>query len=154
MQRIEKKIADISALESALELGPQASVEEAVGKMLQHRASCVLITMGGRVCGIFTERDFLNRVAGAGRSSADTRLEEVMTPDPECLGAEHSVAYAINCMVTEGFRNVPVVDANGRLAGVLTARGVIEHLVEIFEEAEAAAADPALDEWVDEGGGA
>src|SRR5574341_633826 len=69
-----------------IRLSPDATVDDAVSKMVDHRrAAVVVVTLEGRLTGIFTERDVLTRVVRERRDPARTRLAEVMTPTPEAL---------------------------------------------------------------------
>jgi predicted transcriptional regulator len=76
-------------------------------------------------------------------------LGEVMTRTPRTLRPRDPVAFAINWMAVEGFRNVPIVDDGGEVMGVLTVWDVMRHLEDIFDEIDAtprlisAAADPS-----------
>jgi CBS domain-containing protein len=90
-----------------------------------------------QLAGIFTSRDFLNRVAARGGDPATTELASVMTRSPRTLGPDDPVAFAINWMAIEGFRNVPIVDDAGAVLGVLTVWDVMRHLGEIFDEIDA-----------------
>jgi CBS domain-containing protein len=113
-----------------------ATVQEAIERMLAHRQAGVLVVDGeGRLTGIFTERDVLTRVAGHGRDPRDTRLDAVMTRQPEALRPGDRVAYAVHCMSVAGYRTVPLVDAVGRPLGVVTVSDVIRWLAGLFPEA-------------------
>ena len=113
-----------------------ATVSEAVQRMLGRRQAGVLIVdAGGRLIGIFTERDVLTRVVGAGRDPEKTRLSEVMTRNPEALTATHRIAFAVHCMSVAGYRTVPLVDAEGRPIGIVTVNDVIHWLAGLFPEA-------------------
>ena len=82
--------------------------------------------------GIFTERDVLLRIVDRGKNPATLPLSEAMTPDPDVLSVNATVAYALNRMSVGGFRHVPVVDAEHRPAFVVSVRDVVEYLVEAF----------------------
>jgi CBS domain-containing protein len=113
-----------------------ATVAEAIERMLARRQAGVLIVDAeGRLTGIFTERDVLTRVAGRGRDARQTRLAEVMTRDPEALGVNDRVAYAVHSMSVAGYRTVPLVDADRRPIGVATVNDVIRWLAGLFPEA-------------------
>ena len=121
---------------SPLVFGRRDSVSAAMNAMqLQHRG-CVLITQDGTVAtplvGIFTERDVLNRIIGQGRNPALIQLDEVMHEDPESLPTTASVAWVLNKMSVGGFRHVPVVDDDGRLAFVISVRDVVQFMVDHF----------------------
>lgn len=113
-----------------------ATVDEAIARMLARRQAGVLVVdEGGRLTGIFTERDVLTRVAGPGRDARATRLHEVMTPNPEALSSGDRIAYALHSMSVAGFRTVPLVDDERRPVGVVTVSDVIRWLVDLYPEA-------------------
>ena len=117
-------------------LPPDASVAEAVTRMVDsHRAGVVIVDPAGRLVGIFTERDLLTRVVRQGRELGRTRLEEVMTVDPEALTPDDRICFAINRMHNAGYRTVPLVDADHRPIGVVTVNDVVGWLARVFPEA-------------------
>jgi CBS domain-containing protein len=117
-------------------LRESATVQEAIERMLARRQAGVLVVdADGRLIGIFTERDVLTRVMGAGRVARDTLLRDVMTPDPESLRPDDRICYAINRMHAGGFRSLPLVDEAHRPIGIITVNDVVRWLAEIFPEA-------------------
>ena len=128
----------IAALEPAepICLGETATVAEAIACMLERRQAGVLIVDStGRLAGIFTERDVLTRVAGAGRDVTRTVLQDVMTANPEALSAADRIAYAVHSMSVAGYRTVPLIDADRRPVGVVTVSDVIRWLAHLYPEA-------------------
>jgi CBS domain-containing protein len=128
----------IAALEPAepICLAGTATVAEAIARMLERRQAGVLIVdAAGRLAGIFTERDVLTRVAGAGRDATRTMLHDVMTRNPEALSAGDRIAYAVHSMSVAGYRTVPLVDADQRPVGVVTVSDVIRWLAHLYPEA-------------------
>ena len=121
---------------SPLVFGRRDSVSAAMNAMQMQHRGCVMITEDGTVgtplVGIFTERDVLNRIIGQGRNPALIQLAEVMHEDPESLPTTASVAWVLNKMSVGGFRHVPVVDGQGRLAFVISVRDVVQFLVDHF----------------------
>lgn len=152
MRRIQKSIAECIARAEFVALGPDDSVAAAAAAMTDKGHDCVLVIEGDRLTGIFTERDYLNRVAAQRRDPVATRLSDVMTPDPETLHEDDQVNYAINRMAERSYRNIPVVDRDGKPLSVLDVRLVMAHLIKVFAEVERD--DPELaGEWIDIGGG-
>ena len=127
------------------------TVAAAVDKMKTTSTEGVVVLDGDVLVGVFTERDFLNRVAGAGLVPGDTAVKDVMTPDPEYLSVSDEIAYAINKMAVGGFRNVPLVD-DGKVVAVLNVHDVIGHLFDLFAEASDRESSE-LNPWTDVGGG-
>ncbi len=114
----------------------QTPVARAVELMRARKVSAVLVVERAkprRLVGIFTERDLVNRALPA-RGWARARVEKFMTRAPEALRAGDPVAYAVNKMSVGGFRHVPVVDEGGRPAGVVSARDVLQFVVELGPE--------------------
>ena len=128
--------APISALEPALPIcvKPTLSLGETVKTMQKHNIGCVLITQDQDLLGIFSERDLLMRVYGTD-ISPKAAISEVMTPHPECLEPHHPLAFALNRMSMGGYRHVPILDENGRPAGIISVKDIVTHLVEHAPEA-------------------
>lgn len=119
-----------------IRLPPEATVEEAISKMVDNRrAAVIIVDAEGHLIGIFTERDVLTRVMRQKRSPEQTKLVEVMTPDPETLAPDDRVCYAVNRMHVGGHRSIPLVDADHRPLGIVTVNDVAKWLAEIFPEA-------------------
>jgi len=111
------------------------TVHDAIQAMLGGRQAGVLVVdAGGRLTGIFTERDVLTRVAGRGLDARQTTLRDVMTRDPEALEPTERVGYALHCMRVAGYRTIPLVDADRRPVGVVTVTDVVRWLGDLFPE--------------------
>jgi CBS domain-containing protein len=112
---------------------PLATVEEAV--KLMHRegvGSVVVVSPEGKVLGIFTERDLV-KLIGEGKPLT-TRIGDVMTRDPVTVYEDDTVTKAAMLMTEKGIRHLPVVDREGRLKGVISARDVASVLARYKEE--------------------
>ncbi len=131
------------------------SVAEAAVMLANLGSGCVLVEKDGRLTGIFTERDFLVRVAAQARDSNALEVREVMTSDPECVEEWAPVAYAVNRMAIGGYRNIPVVTRDGKPLGVVTVFDVVDYLMQIFKELPSSGAEQGEGEgdWLDIGGG-
>jgi CBS domain-containing protein len=84
-----------------------------------------------RLVGIFTERDFVNRVVAAG-ADVSLPVERVMTPAPKVVRLGGSVHAAVEMMEQGGYRHLPVVGERGEPVGVLSVKDVMRYLVEYF----------------------
>ena len=88
--------------------------------MSEKQAGSVLVVdSNGRLVGIFTGRDAVQRVVAAGRDAVQTRLADVMTAEPNTMPPNNSAIEALRLMWDGGFRHVPVVD-DGRIVGVVS----------------------------------
>ncbi len=78
----------------------------------------------GRLAGIFTERDALNRVLAEGRDPDSTPLSGVMTRDLVMLGPQTAATLALHVMSEAGFRHLPVVE-NDEVYGIISLRDFV-----------------------------
>lgn len=124
---INDTLADV-VTQPPLILDVRTPLVNAIRVMRNERRASVLVVECERLVGIFTERDILMKVAGTSIDLQQTSLSEVMTPEPVTLPADSSVAYALNLMVIEGFRHIPMVDDDDRPVAVVSMRNLIEYL--------------------------
>src|SRR6266851_8233915 len=88
--------------------------------MREGNRGAVLVVSNGTLVGIFTERDVLMKVAGQPTDVGHTEVSQVMTVDPVTLPVEATVAFALNKMLIEGFRHIPLVDDQHRPVAVVS----------------------------------
>jgi CBS domain-containing protein len=100
---------------------PGDTVRAAAKRMAEQACSSILVCEGGRLLGIFTERDLLARVVAESRDPDKTRLEEVMSADLDTIGPDEPVVEAIRRMDEFSYRHLPVVEG-GKVLGVVSWR--------------------------------
>ncbi|HIE22298.1 MAG TPA: CBS domain-containing protein [Acidimicrobiia bacterium] len=127
----EERTVDIEELASrnVVSVTPGTPVRKAVDLMRQERVGSVAVVVDGAMEGIFTERDLVAAVA----EFADLDREPVsswMTPDPDTLGPETSVAEAAEWMLATGYRHLPVVNELGQLRGMVSVKDVLWAITE------------------------
>jgi CBS domain-containing protein len=125
-------IRGLPTLKEPVCVDPADTVRKAIDEMNRHRVGCVLVEEGGRLVGVFTERDVLGKIAPGGIDIDRTRVAEVMTRDPECLTPDDGVAYALNKMSFGGYRHIPLVDDDGRPVGIVAMRNIVDFIVALF----------------------
>ena len=101
-----------------------ASVREACELMATNHVGAVLVMEDGRLDGIFTERDALNRVLAARLDPDTTTLGDVMTRDPITLSPQTPVTEALRLMSEIGFRHVPIVEQE-EVHGIISLRDFV-----------------------------
>lgn len=111
-------------------VGPDAPVMEAVRLMGRHTVGAVLVEEEGKLRGIFTYRDLIDRVLLARCNPEATTVRQVMTCAVESIGREGSYADALRVMIERDYTYLPVVDAEQRVLGTVSLRGLLEHRVE------------------------
>jgi CBS domain-containing protein len=98
----------------------------------------VLVTdADGRLLGVLAERDvFARLVAGREQTAMDLAapVETLMNTTPHTLRLDQPVRAALELMETGTYRNIPLVDADGRVEGIVRPLDVIRYLAESFPE--------------------
>ncbi len=112
---------------------PLTTVEEAVKLMYKEGVgSVIVVSPEYKVLGIFTERDLI-RLVGEGKPLTLT-IGEVMTRDPVTVFEDDTITKAVTLMAERRIRHLPVVDREGRLKGVISARDIASVFSKYLEE--------------------
>ncbi|MEX0342793.1 MAG: CBS domain-containing protein [Erythrobacter sp.] len=112
-------------------------VREAVALLASKRIGALPITDGGKVAGIFSERDVIYRLADEGDACLSRPLGEVMTAPAITVERSTLVLNALALMTRRRIRHLPVVDG-GEMCGFISIGDLVKaRLDEIEHEAEA-----------------
>ena len=112
-------------------------IDQTLQCMVDRKVGCALVTEGDgngavpRLVGIFTERDFVDRVVAAELDVAKP-ISGVMTPSPKTIQNSQSIQSAIELMEGGGYRHLPVLMEDAQPAGVLSVKDVVHYLVGYF----------------------
>jgi CBS domain-containing protein len=109
---------------------PEDSIRNVLRLLREARSGVAMICRDEKLLGICTERDLIRVLAAEGNLGAS--ISTIMIREPAMLQPRDSLATAINLMSGRGFRQVPIVDAGGRIQGVLSAGAILHYLVEHF----------------------
>jgi CBS domain-containing protein len=107
---------------------PEASVEEAIGLMLEAGIGSVAVCDGPRLVGILTERDVLKLAAGGARMD-ELQARQVMSTNLVTVQAADDVLDVARLMSEHRVRHVPVVHGEN-LLGIVAMRDVLDALAE------------------------
>ncbi len=122
----ERTVFQSMSQRHVISLGPNANLYEAACVMT--RANCgsvLIIDTSNTLLGIVTERDLMTRVMAKGLDPSSTHCSTVMTRSPRTVPPETKVADAVLLMIERGFRNLPVITAEGKILGVFSARDAL-----------------------------
>jgi CBS domain-containing protein len=104
------------------------SVLKALQIMAETNISAVMVTEGGKIIGIFTERDYTRKGELKGRAAADTSVRSLMTGEMMTVSPESSIEQCMQLMRQYRIRHLPVV-AGGAMVGMVSMRDVVEVLL-------------------------
>ena len=98
---------------------PDATIREAAGLMIAQGRSAILIDSRGEL-GIVTDVDLRDKVVAPG-ASGEAAVSTIMSAPVKTVGADVMAAEAAIAMMEAGVNHMPVVDAGGRVLGILSA---------------------------------
>ncbi len=108
---------------------PDATVLQALKLMAKENIGAVLVMQEGKVVGILSERDCVRKLDLDGRTSAATRVDDIMTSDVLYVEASQSIDECMAVMIDKNIRHLPVFE-NGTLLGVISVRDVLKEVVD------------------------
>ena len=129
---IDRPVGDVLKGKSSpnlLSVASTATVVEAVALMDEKGLGSVLVRdAGGKMAGIFTERDLMRRVVRQGRDPKTTPMSAVMSPDVRQVPATESIVEVLRIRVEHGYRHMLVAEG-AKPAGVVSIRDLMASLI-------------------------
>jgi CBS domain-containing protein len=98
---------------------PDITVFEAIKLLAEKNIGALPVLEGGKVIGIFSERDYTRKVALAGKSSKGTRVREIISTDVVFVTPETTVEECMRLMTQNRIRHLPVCQ-DGQLVGFIS----------------------------------
>jgi CBS domain-containing protein len=113
-------------------ISPQATVYDALELMADKNLGALVVTEGGEVVGIFTERDYARKVVLKGKTSKIATISELMTPDVLYIGLDDTMENCMALMTEHRTRHLPVLES-GKLAGLVSIGDVVKAVISAHE---------------------
>ena len=96
--------------------------------MSEANVGAIVIQDGNQPSGIFTERDYLRKIALEGRSSRDTPVSQVMSSPLITVEPGESTHAAMEVMTERRCRHLVVVEESG-MVGIVSLGDLVKHLL-------------------------
>jgi CBS domain-containing protein len=120
-----KQIGEIIEGHPLFHVAPADSVREVARTMSKNKVGAIAVLDGGKLVGIFSERDVLTRIVAEGRNPDETRVDSVMTKDIIVAAPADDINEALQKMRDCNCRHLPVVQG-GRLVGMISIRDLLQ----------------------------
>jgi CBS domain-containing protein len=108
-------------------VAPDATVYDALRQMAHYDIGALLVMENHHAVGIFSERDYARKVILLGRSSAETSVEEVMSP-ASCVAPTDSIDSCLHLMTSARVRHLAVIDM-GEVAGMISIGDLVNWMI-------------------------
>ncbi len=120
-----------------VELGPEASLQDAASLLAERRIGCVPVIEDGKVVGILSERDVVRSIGTGGAAALSRPVRELMTSPAVTITPDVAVISALSLMTRRRIRHLPVIDGV-RMIGFVSIGDLVKYRIDRIE-AEAAA---------------
>ena len=91
-------------------IAPNAMVFDAIQLMADKNVGALPVVDNGELVGIISERDYTRQVGLKGKSSKDTPVREIMTPEPVTVNVTDTVSECMRVMTDSRIRHLPVME--------------------------------------------
>jgi CBS domain-containing protein len=108
---------------------PTVMVLRAIELMCEKNIGGLLIVENGKLAGIFTERDYARKLILKGKSSKDTPIGELMTPNPFTVSPDTSIDECMQMMTDKHIRHLPVTEGD-QLVGMISIGDVVRQVIQ------------------------
>ncbi len=115
-------------------IAPGASVFDALRMMSDKDIGALLVTQGDQIVGIMSERDYARKVVLLGKTSRETRVDEIMSSKVFTIHPDQTVEEAMELMNNKRIRHLPVVEGSD-VIGMISIGDVVKAI--IFKQREA-----------------
>lgn len=111
---------------AALTIEGDATVLDAIKRMVESNVGSLLVTESEKLAGIVTERDYLRRVTLEGRDEKETPVREIMTSELVYVMPDTSIDECMAVMTERRIRHLPVLSEGQEIAGVISIGDVVK----------------------------
>jgi CBS domain-containing protein len=110
----------------AVAIGPEATVREFAQLLAKERAGAAVVVDRDRLVGIASERDIVSRCVAVRLDPETTRVRDIMTVQVRTTRDAGHSDEVLDLMLAGHFRHLPVLDGDGRVAGMLSLRHLLQ----------------------------
>lgn len=123
-----RQILSNKRIDEVWSISPDATVYEAVQMLADKRVGALLVMNAHHLTGIISERDYAREVILKGRSSKETKVQNIMSSNVISVPSTESVQASLAVMTNNRIRHLPVVD-NDEVQGVISMGDLVKDII-------------------------
>jgi CBS domain-containing protein len=109
-------------------IAPNATVFDAIQLMADKNVGALPVLENGSLVGIISERDYTRKVILKGKSSRETPVRDIMTPNPITAHRGDSVSECMHVMTDKRIRHLPVVEED-KMVGMVSIGDLVRRII-------------------------
>jgi CBS domain-containing protein len=125
------RISDVIGTKSSkdvITISPDATVRDLIRMLSEHNVGALIVSAdGSAVDGIVSERDVVRHLHSTGTSVLEAPVSQIMTSEVTTGSADDNIADLAGTMTEMRVRHVPIVDADGKLAAIVSIGDIVKH---------------------------
>ncbi|MDX9990524.1 MAG: CBS domain-containing protein [Anaerolineales bacterium] len=125
---IARDLLNLKRQDMIVSVPPQATVLEAINLMAANNVGALLVIQEDQITGIISERDIVRKVDRLGKTSATTKVSEIMTEKVLYVNASQPIEECMALMTEKRIRHLPVLDGE-QLVGVISIGDVLRNAI-------------------------
>jgi len=111
-------------------VAPEATVYEAIKLMAEKNIGALLVMAGGKLTGIFTERDYARKIALQGKNSRQTHVWEILPKEIVAVTPDDSVEDCMRLMTESRVRHLPVMEGEN-VVGIVSIGDLVNWIISV-----------------------
>jgi CBS domain-containing protein len=115
-------------------IDPDATVYEAIELLAAKNIGALLVMRGGRLIGVFSERDYTRKVILKGKSSRETPVRDIISTPVISVGPDETVEECMRMMTEHRVRHLPVLDVD-RVVGIISIGDLVNWIISAQSQA-------------------
>ena len=140
---IDATVAELNFAIEVAQCKPSLKIRDVRTLLQESRIGSVIISERSKVAGIFTERDYLMKIAGKEDELDDRTVKEFMTANPKSVDSQTKIVDIIKLMKDGHFRHMIILEPDGKLRGVVSIRDLLGYLLDAMTDMEKSLKDLA-----------
>ena len=120
-------------------IASNSMVFDAIQLMADKNVGALPVVDNGQLVGMISERDYTRKVTLRGKSSKDTPVRDIMTPEPLTVNVTGTISECMRVMTDSRIRHLPVMDGK-KMIGLVSigdlVRGIISAQTATIEALE------------------
>jgi len=106
----------------------EATVFDAIKIMADKNIGALLVMSGGKLAGVFSERDYTRKVVLQGKTSKETHVREIISSEVISVGLHHSIEECMKLMTEHRVRHLPVVEGE-KVVGLVSIGDLVNWII-------------------------
>jgi len=107
---------------------PDATVFDALRRMAEKEVGALVVTEGGQVVGLISEREYARKVVLQGRTSSTTLVKEIMISPVVYIHRDQAIEECMSLMTEKRTRHLPVIE-DGKLVGLISIGDIVKSII-------------------------